>query len=99
MTQLESILAGLDWEYTCNLLAAKHRGMSFVLYTEDNQTYLAAYTKETTGELPAAVFIGVRMDSPTAAVITHGSFANPLFVVPASMAIVSAATLIAFPEL
>lgn len=105
MTELETILVGLDWEYTRNLLAAKHHGMSFVLYTKDNQTYLAAYTKKATSELAtseltANLFVGVRMDSPTAAVIAHTSRYIPyLFVVPASMAVVSAATLTAFPEL
>ena len=100
MSELETILVGLYWEYTHNLLAAKYRGMNFVLYTKDNQTYLAAYTKKATDRLLAILFVDVLMDSPAVAAITHGSSdAFPLFVVPASPAVVSAATLSAFPLL
>ena len=100
MSELETILVGLDWEYTRNLLAAKYRGMSFVLYTKEGQTYLAAYTKEATGKLTANLFVDVRMDSPTAAAITHNSrYAPSLFAGLAPTDVVSAAILSAFPLL
>lgn len=96
MTPLEAKLAQMEWVYYEGQFTTVHDGFGFVLYRQNHQMWVGGLSREDTAE--ARLYHSDSKNRVT--VVWNGVWhGEPMFLIPATPALVSAVVTSVYPEL